>query len=811
MSDLRVAVRHLLRSPGFSAVAVVMLALGLGLNAGIFSVFKGITLRPLAGVPHSRDLVTLLWSTRAGDKLTLSYVELREFQQRVRTLSALEGSNAIPFSLDDHGAAQRVWGEYVTGGHHALLGAKPLLGRMLQPEDDRFPGAPVVAVISHRYWKSHFAGDSSIVGRAIRLNGQPCTVVGVAEPGFVGTTVGFGLDVFVPVGAAERLHSFGGSGTEFFTNRGWRSLAPVGRLRPGISLEQARSEIATIGRALAREHPAEYEGQSATLVTLRDSPFGAQTYVAPIFGMMLGMTALVLLITCANLANLLLARAAARTHEIAIRLALGAGRLRLVRQFLTESLLLALIGGGFGALLASATPEFLRSVWPDTQRVPLLLNAETDGTVLVFTLVASLASAVLFGLLPAVQCSRASVLPALKAGPTSHAAVGTWGRNLLVIAQIAVSIPLLITAGLLLRSAQRQQQADFGFEERRIALLSVDLRPNGYDEARGRDYCERVQREVRRLPGVEAVSLANQLPLQLVPRQQSAVEVPGYNRPRDESSLVLLNVITPDYFATLGIRLIAGREFTAMDRENTARVAIINETMARRFWPRENPLGRTFKAYGAERQVVGIARDVKYLTPAEPARPHFYLPQNQSFSSDMIVQVRTAGEPRLILKSVLDRLAQVDPNLPVFGVQTMDEYLEFSLSLPTFAARGLLLAGMLGLTLTALGVYATVSYTVSLRTREIGVRMALGAESTDVVRLVARQGLWLAAIGGAIGLGGAAASTRILGTLLFETSAIDPVTFGLVLVLVAATTLLACWLPVRRATHVDPIKALRAE
>ncbi len=811
IADLRFAVRRLAKSPGFTAVVLVTLALGIGVNTGIFSAFKGIVLRPLAGVRDSRGLVAVMWTTRGGDQLPLSCVELRDFQQRTRTLGGLEATAVVPFSLDDHGRAVRIWGEFVTGGHHAMLGIKPFLGRMIQPEDDRFPGGAQVLVLSHRYWQGHFGGDPAVVGRVVRVNGLAFTVIGVAEPDFVGTTVGFALDLFVPAAAAEYLRPYGGNGADIFTKRDYRAFSPVGRLRPAVPFAQARSEIAAIGAALAREHPAECEGKSATLVSFLESPFGAQTYLRPIFGLMLGMTALVLLIMCANVANLLLARAGARTHEIAIRLAIGAGRIQVVRQLLTESLVLALLGGALGGWLASATPDLLRALWPANLRVPIRLNAEPDATVFVFTLLVSLASALAFGLLPALQSSRTSVLAALKSGPAHGAPARRWGRNLLVIAQVAVAIPLLVAAGLLLRSARRQKTADFGFDPRHLALLVFDLRPNGYDAASGGVFCERLLRDLRGLPGVEAASLANQLPVHVVPARQAEIEVAGYVRPPSEARQVLFNTVSPDYFRTLRIALVAGREFTAADRSETPGVAVINETMARRYWPGQDPLDRSFKLYGKAYRVVGVARDVKYLTPIESPRPYFYLSQSQSFSSELVVQVRTSGEPRSLLPVILDRIARLDPRLPVFGVETMDDYMDFALSLSSFAADGLLLAGSLGLLLTALGMFATVSYAVSMRTREIGLRMALGAQRADVVRLVVRQGLWLTGAGAVVGLAGAVASTRLLQSLLFETSPTDPVTFAAVLALVAGTTVLACWLPARKATRVDPNIALRAE
>jgi predicted permease len=811
VQDLRLAFRSLLASPGFTAVAVLTLALGIGLNTGIFSAFKGIVLRPLAGVPESRSLVSVHWSTRAGDKLALSYLELRDFQQRMRGLGQLEATGAMPFSLDDGSGPRRIWGEYATGGLHSMLGLKPHLGRLLQPADDRYPGGNPVVVLSHRCWQTRFGGDTSVLGRSIRLNGQPCTIVGVTEPDFVGSTVGFGLDVFVPAAAARYLRPFGGDGTELFTKRDFRAFAPIGRLRPGVNFEQARAEIAAIGATLAKEHPAQTAALSATLIPFVQSPFGAQTYVAPIFGMMLGMSGLVLLIMCANVANLLLARATRRTHEVAIRLALGASRFRLVRQFLTESLVLAACGGALGAGLASMTSDLLQALWPETLNVPLNFNASPDLTVIAFAALASIGCALLFGLLPALQGSRTDVLPALKMGSANRSSARTWGRNALVVAQIAVSIPLLATGGLLLRSAERSKHGDFGFSPSHIALFSVDLTPNGYDAATGRAFCDRLRAEIGGLAGVDAVSLANQLPLEIVPRTQVPIEVPGYVRPADEASLILYNTITPDYFRTLGIRLISGREFLPSDREGTRKVAIINETMAARYWPRENPVGRSFRTMGEEREVIGVARDLKYLTPTERPQPHFYLAQDQHYQSSMVIQVRTSGEPRLLTKPVLDRMARLDPRLPVFGVETMDDYMKFALSLPSFAAGGLALAGALGLLLTVLGVFGSVSYVVSMRTREIGVRMALGASRVDVLQLVIRQGFWLAASGMLIGLAGALGCTRLVRGLLFETTTTDPVTFLVVLVVVGATTMLACWLPARKATGVDPIQALRTE
>ena len=811
LRDGRHAFRSLAKAPGFAATAVLTLALGIGINAGVFSAFKGIALRPLPGVPNSRDLVTVLWTTSGGDKLTVSYVELRDFQQRLRTLSGLEGNGAMTFSLEKGQEAERVWGEFASGGNHALLGVKPHLGRMLLPEDDRFPGSPLVVVLSHSFWQREFGGDPGVVGRSVRLNGQPCTIIGVAAPDFAGTTVGFKLDLFVPTAAAETLRPFGGNSSDIFTVRGYRSLATVGRIRPGCTFAQARAEVAAVGAALAREFPKEYEGKSATLVSVLESPFGAQTYVGPMFTMMMGMTALVLLIMCANVANLLLARANAREHEIAIRCALGAGRLRLIRQMLAESLVLALCGGTLGGLLALSTPALLRAIWPATLRVPVTLNVDADATVLGFAVLASFASAFVFGLWPALQASRMSVVPALKSGRNNGAPARTWGRSVLVAAQVAISIPLLVSAGLLLRSAQRQKTAHFGFETSRIGLLTIDLRPNGYEGEKGRAFCDRLLEEIRRLPGVEAASLANQLPLQIVPRDQAFVDVAGYVRPPDESAFVLINTVTPDYFRTLRIPLHAGREFSASDRADGASVAIVNATMARRYWPGQDPIGRSFQCHGKPHTVVGVAPDLPYLSPAEAPRAHFYLPFSQHFVSELMVQVRTTGDPAGVLKPARACIARLDPHLPVYGIETISEYLDFALSLSTFAADGLLLAGGLGLVLTAIGVFGTVSFMVGRRTQEIGVRMALGASRTTVVGLVLRQGVALVAIGAGVGLMGAAAASGVLKSMLYRTTTADPLTYGVVLLTVGGTTLLACWLPARRAARVDPLIALRAE
>jgi predicted permease len=807
--DLRFGARLSLRSPGFTAVVVLTLALGIGLNTGIFSAFKAIALRPLPGVPDSKDLVALLWTSPGNDKVAFSYLDLRDFSERCQSFSALEGTALSPFIIQIGDQAQRGWGEYSTGGEQAMLGTKAVLGRLLVPSDDH-EGGEQVAVISHKLWKQQLGSDQAVVGRRILVNGQAFTIVGVGEPGYGGSTVGFALDVFLPTSAAGKLRIHGADPKKPYSQRDFHWIAPIGRLKPGHSLEQARAEVQAVGAALALEHPAEIGKMRAQLVNLRQSPFGAQTYMGPMLGLMMGITALVLLIMCANVASLLLARATTREHEIAVRLAIGAGRWRVLRQLLTESALLALTGGFLGAMLALSTPKLLGLINSNT-RYPIVLNAEPDMTVLLFALALSACSALGFGLIPALQASALRLVPALKGEPMGRRTHSLFGRNALVVLQVAIALPLLATAGLLIRSYRNSLRADFGFSARNVAMLSFDLGPSGYNPERGRNFHTQLLDQIGSLPGVESASLAQTLPLCVVPALQTGIEVDGYVRPPQEPTLLLFNVVSRDYFRTLHIAIVAGREFEARDSERSLPVAVVNETFASRYWPGANPLGRHFKSRGITWEVIGVARDIKYLVPGEAARPYFYLPVTQNYAPEVTLQIRGSGDPHQLCHDVQKQIAQLDPHLLVYSVETMEDYLEFALSMPVFAASGMLLAGTFGLLLTGMGTFGLINFYVGSRTREIGIRIALGATRSSVVFLVMNHGLRLAAFGIVLGLAVTLGTTRFVKALLYGVEATDLVTIVAALIVVAGTAVLATWLPARRATRIDPLVALRAE
>ncbi len=807
--DLTFAVRSFARTPGFTVTVVATLALGIGLNTGIFSLFKSIALRPLPGVPASQELVALYWSTPGGDQMSLSHLDLRDLRERCRSFRGLEGTAPLPLSVQLDGRAQRVWGEYATGGEQGLLGAEAALGRMLVLADDARGGAPV-AVVSHRFWRSRLGGDPHAVGRPLVVNGQPFTLVGVAKPGFVGSTVGFALDLFLPAGQAGRMRIYGAAPDDPYEKRDFQWLGGLGRLRPGVSLDQARAEVETVAAALVRENPAALKDKRLHLVNIRRSPFGAQTYFGPMLGVLMGMTGLVLLIMCANVASLLLARATVRSREIAIRLAVGAGRGRVVRQLLTESLLLAVVGGVLGAWLACATPELMARLVP-SNRFPVMLNTEADAAVLAFSLAVSLGSALVFGLVPALQATRPDLVPTLKGERAAGGVRRLFGRNALVVVQIAVSLPLLVAAGLLWRSYRNEQRADFGFAAREVALLSFDLGSSGYTPEQAREFCARLLEEAAKLPGVESASLAQLLPLRIVPGLETPVEVEGHVRGPAEASLVLYNVVSRDYFDCLRIGVVRGREFTARDDERSTPVAVVNETFAQRYWKGQDPVGRRFTMGGVAREVVGVVRDIKYLNPAEEARPHFYLPTAQQPATELVLQLRGTGDPRQWCRAAQQRIAQLDPSLPVFGVETMDDYLGFALAMQSIAALVLGLAAALGLLLAALGTFGLVSFTVGSRSREIGVRVALGASRASILRLVMGHGLWLAAAGAAIGLVGALVATRFMRNLLFGVEPTDLVTLAGAFLVVAGMVAAACWLPARRALRIDPAGTLRSE
>jgi putative ABC transport system permease protein len=805
--DLRYGARMLLKQPGFTTIAALTLGLGIGANAAIFSVVNSVLLRPLA-VAQQEQLVRIGRHT--------SFPNYRDLAEWTQVFSAVAAHSVGMFNLGQGEAMGKVMGELVTGNYFSALGVPAALGRVFGTETDDAPGAHPVAVVSHGLWRRRFGGDAGLVGQTIVLNGRQFTVIGVMPEGFHGTwPLGWAPEIWLPVTMQPQILP----GADRFGDRGNPWLEVFGRMKPEVSPAQAQAAVSLATKRLAEAYPKENRGLERTEVYPLSEVRGADfVRVIPIFlGLVTVIAGLVLLIACANVANLLLARAVLRRQEVAIRLAIGASRWRLIRQLLTESVMLALMGGAAGCLLAFWLTSLLRSFHPPTP-VPIEINAMLDGRVLGFTLAVSALSGVLFGLAPALFASKLDLVPMLKddrrggGGRTARFSL----RNLLVVSQVAVSLVLLICAGLFIRSLGQAQSLDPGFETERALTVQLDLEPVGYDEARGRLFYQQVIDQVERVPGVQSASLAQHIPLMLS-RNSYVVAVEGSEAPGGDYPEIDSNTVGPRYFETMGIPIIAGREFNRQDREGAPLVVVINEMMARRFWSGpQSALGRRLRFPGRDNsftpyyEVVGVAKDSKYGSPGEEPKSYFYLSTLQNYRRSWTLHVRTMGEPGHLRSAVRDSILALDKGLLV-EVSAMRENLVTAF-LPARVAAALLgLFGLLGLSLAVVGIYGVISYAASQRTGEIGLRMALGARARDILRLVIGQGLKLTLIGA--GLGGAVALglTRFLSSLLVGVSATDPLTFLAVPLLLTFVALAACWIPAWRATKVDPMIALRRE
>jgi macrolide transport system ATP-binding/permease protein len=812
--DLRYGARMLLKQPGFTLMAILTLSLGIGANTAIFSVVNTALLRPpLAAQPEQMAQLDKL---EQGFGNHTSFPNYRDLVEGTEAFSALAAFDSGPINLGQGDAMTRVFGESVTGNYFPAFGVSAALGRTFGTETDGALGAYPVAVVSHGAWRRRFGADPGLVGKAIILNGQQFTVIGIMPEGFRGAwPLGIAPEIWTPLTMRLQLKP----GVDLFGDRGAHSLSVIGRLKPGVSQAQAQAEVSLVARRLAESYPKENRGLENAKVYPIDKLNEIPMRVIPVFmGLVTVIAGLVLLLACANVANLLLSRAVQRRQEVAIRLALGAGRRRLIRQLLTESLLLALAGGAAGCLLAVCVTSLLR-LFPAPTPVSMEFNVTLDSRVLCFNLAVSLLSGVLFGLAPAWHASKLDLVPMLKddrRGAGGRAPRFSL-RNLLVISQVSVSLVFLICAGLFTRSLQQANSIDPGFETERALTVPLDLESVGYDETRGRLFYRQSLEQIERMPGVQSATLAKFVLANGEGVGSSDVAVEGYDAAGGDYPSFRLNIVGPRYFETMGIPLLAGREFNRQDSEGAPLVVIVNETMARRFWQGpQSALGRRLRLMGRGNvlgpyyEVVGVAKDSKYRSLGEEPQSFFYVSALQDYRQQMVLQVRTVGEPSLLRSAVRDRVLALDKGLMV-EVATMRENLAASFLPARVAAVVLGLVGLFGLSLAVVGIYGVVSYAVSQRTGEIGLRMALGAESRDILRLVIRQGLKLTLIGVGVGATLALALSRLLSRLLVGVSAADPVTFLAVPLLLTAVAVFACWIPARRATKVDPMIALRRE
>ncbi|HKC89567.1 MAG TPA: ABC transporter permease [Blastocatellia bacterium] len=808
IQDLRYGARTLLKKPGFTLIAIITLGLGIGANTAIFSLVNMVMLRPLPVAQPDRIVeVTPLFKGQSIG--AFSYPVYKDFRDKNEVFDGLAAYIPKPMSLSQNGVNERVWGYLASGNYFDLLGVRAIKGRMFTQEEDLVPGANPVAVVSYGCWQRRFGADPNLVGKTIRLNGHDFTIVGVAPEGFRGTVVVFDPEIYTPMMMAKQIAP---GGSNWLENRSSGGILAVGRLKQGVAVKQARESLNLLMAQFAREYQG-FEGMTFSVtppgLAIPMFRYGAMGFA----GVLMATVALVLLIACVNLANLLLARAAQRRKEIAIRLSLGAGRARVVRQLLTESVALSLAGGAVGWLIAIWLLGLVEAFKPSID-FNLLIDLTPDWRVMVFTLVVSFITGALFGLAPALQATRLDLLPALK----DEAGLGDYRRsrfrNGLIVAQVALSLLLLIAAGLIVRSLQQTLMVGPGFEVENRITMSVDLGMQGYDEARGREFYKQLISRVDSLPGVRAASYVSALPLNLdISIHGIYVEGQQYTRASDLPVLPSGSV-WPRYFETMGIPLLEGRDFTMQEDKEESRVVIVNETFARRFWPGQNPIGKRLSKGGPDKprfEVVGVAKDGKYGTLGEAPQPFVYFPMAREYDSEVSLVVNTSVEPQSMINAIRREVERLDSNLPLYDVKTMSEhtrFLLFPLQAGAWVAGGF---ALLALLLAGLGIYGVMAYTVSQRTREIGLRMALGARGGDVMRLVVRHGMRLALIGLLIGLAGALALTRLMSSVLYGVSATDVVTFAGVTLLLGSVVLIACYLPARRAAKVDPMIAIRCE
>ncbi len=809
LRDLRYAARSLRKNPGFTTVAVLTLALGIGANTAIFSAINAVLLRPL---PYfEADRIQVLWVTNPKFA-AMGYPEIpptnndvTEWRNQSRSFESVAACRSEDHTLTDGDTPERVGGSGVTHNFFALFGVAPRLGRGFTEEEDS-PGRNRVAVISYGLWQRQFAGDPAIIGKGINLDGVKHTVVGVMPPEFqfprgAELPAGYGfsqrVDVWVPFGISAAA----------WTDRGNRQIVALARLKQGITREAAQTELSGIAARLEKQFPENNADMGVKLLPLRHQMVAFAR--APLL-MLFGAVGLVLLIACANVANLLLARATTRQREIALRSALGAGRARVVRQLLTENLLLAGLGSllalGFAQLGITALLHFGPANFPQLQETRL------DPGAFAFTAVVTVLTALLSGLVPALQTARADLQQVFKASSGSVTGGGRRLREIFVVSQVALALTLLVGSGLLLRSLAAILDVDAGF--RPDSVLAFDLELSGtYNNDQSRvAFFDRFRRRLESLPGVEVVGAVSLLPLGGGAENMRDFSVEGAPPSKDKEVIVAeWREVAGGYFPALGIPLIKGRVFSDQEVSQRAQRLVVNETLARRFFAAEDPIGKRLVLGGQPQEIVGLVRDVKSSSLEAPSRPQMYVPGVPNWGGGMAVVVRASGDPRSLVSSVRAELKAIDSALPLVKVRTMEQVVGDTVVGRRFNMLLLGLFAALALLLTTIGLYGSVAYWVNQRTREIGIRLALGGQVKDVVKLVMRQGMRLAAIGTGLGLGGAFFATRLLSSQLFGIGPFDPLTFAGVTLVIALVALLACWLPARRASRVDPMVALRAE
>jgi macrolide transport system ATP-binding/permease protein len=813
MNDLTFALRQLRKTPGFTAIAVLMLGLGIGANTAIFSFINAFFLKALAFRDPGRLVAVYTVDERNPGLLPTSHFNFRDYAEQNPVFGEMAEHTLVGVSLLLDQQPSQIGGEIASGNYFDLLGVTPVLGRAFYPSEYQHDGTHPVVVVSYSFWQTRLGGKPEVIGRPLVLNGTAFTIVGVAPPEFRGVDRLNSPNFWVPMSMHDVILT--GIFRDFFTTRRALIMSIVARLKPGLTLQQADGALKPIAQKLAKEFPVENTGRSLRLMPLAEAainPNQRQNFVLA-GTLLLSLTAIVLLITCANLANLLLARAAGRQREIALRIALGADRRRVMRQLLTESLVLAALGGLAGCGIAYWTKDLLWALRP--QGLPADFVVDLDAKVLGFAIGISLLTGVLFGLAPAWTSTKPDLVITLKEGSGGAGSrTPLLGfRNFLVAAQVSLSVVALVVAGLFIRSLQHAQRIDPGWNAHNLALLSFNLSSQGYDQTRGQEYFRRVIERAESIPGVTGASISTYQLLSGGGALRTVRPQGNDDKLRTLGRLMTYAVVTPEYHRFMGMPFVAGREFTASDDEHHPPVAIINQAFAQLAWPGENPLGKTMKLFNSETllEVVGVLKNTLTNNLGEDPLPVLFLPMRQQYQSFAILHVRTAGDAGAMLPTLQKELQRLDPTLPFIRPTTMADNIDQALWGPRTGATLLSIFGLLALLLASLGVYAIMSYTVGQRTREIGIRMAIGAQAHDVLGMILGRGLIVAGAGLVLGLGVAFGVTRYFRDLLLGVSTADPVTYAVISGLLLFVAVLACWLPARRAARVNPLTALRTE
>lgn len=816
LQDLGFGFRMLRRNPGFSLIAILCLTLGIGANAAVFSWVEGLLLRPFPAVANQDRLVVMVGTTHAlrnkgangSGYEAVSWPDFLDYQRNTHLFDAFITDKIMGTTLSVGDKAERMAGSVVSANYFDALGVRPMLGRGFEPAEEVGRNAHPVTVISYWVWKEKFHSDPGIIGKTQLLNGVQHTIIGVAPKGFYGTFVGRPIQFWVPVSMQEVFEP-GGYKLED-RNATW--IEGFARLKPGVTIAQAEEELSAVAKRLEADYPETNRGRGIQLLPLWKAPFNAAEVLLPVLSVALAVVFFVLLIACANVSNLLLVRSFARQHEMTVRLAIGANRRRLVRQLLTEGLIISVIAAGSGILVAWLCRGLLVTFYPSGTAAGLMMKGDIDWRVLVISAGIAVLSTLIFALAPAIRASEVDLAGSLKleSGSVFGARSKSRLRSLLVVGQVCLSFILLVGAVLFIQSMRRVQSADPGFSTTNVLTTGFDLVSAGYDTQRAKTFQDRLIERVQTIPGVESAALARVRPFSYSTYFEAPISVDGYQPAPDEMPKVEYNQVGPDYFRTNGIPLISGREFTRADDENAAPVAIVNEKMVSQYWKGEDPIGKRLQLKDRSLRVIGVARAAKYGSFSEPQKPFFYVPMRQNFSIGTTLNIRTLKDPKTVAAALAREVHALDENLALGELITMREHINrMALASQQAAVSLLTIFGVLALLLSAIGLYGVMSYSVSQSTRELGLRMALGARISDLVRLVLSHGLGLTIAGVVFGGIVALSSAHLIKTLLYKVDPRNPFALGAAFLIMMVAALVACLVPAWRATRIDPVRALR--